>query len=315
MNPLFNLESIYITNIIGIVLMAVMIACNLWRLQNRNHANTNLLAMMFFALTSCIADPISYTTKGLSGTIATASVYITSTWLFVANMFAVFSWNRFLAYYLNGRISKRANLFLNTTVSIGLILLIINFFYPVVFSIDENNLYTRKSLYFFFLIADYLLVIYSLITYYRSKKKGGNLKFFPIWVFIVPILIGGIIQTVFYGISVIPTSITISIAGILASLQNEMIYRDVLTGLFNRTYLDYKLKKFAKRPKQNITGLMLDLNDFKRINDEFGHFVGDEALVATTQILQKAVGSLGIVIRYAGDEFIILINTQDDSVT
>lgn len=150
MNPLFNLESIYITNIIGIVLMAVMIACNLWRLQNRNHANTNLLAMMFFALTSCIADPISYTTKGLSGTIATASVYITSTWLFVANMFAVFSWNRFLAYYLNGRISKRANLFLNTTVSIGLILLIINFFYPVVFSIDENNLYTRKSLYFFF---------------------------------------------------------------------------------------------------------------------------------------------------------------------
>ena len=59
---------------------------------------------------------------------------------------------------------------------------------------------------------------------------------------------------------------------------------------------------------------MLDLNDFKRINDEFGHFVGDEALVATTQILQKAVGSLGIVIRYAGDEFIVLINTQDDTV-
>lgn len=315
MNPLFNLESIYVANIIGIVLMAVMIACNLWRLQNRNPANTSLLTMMFFALTSCIADPISYTMKGLPGLLPKVAVYATSTWLFAANMLAVFSWNRFLAYYLNGRISKKANIFMNTTVSIGLILLLINFFHPIVFSIDENNLYIRKSLYFYFLIADYLLVIYSLITYYRSKKKGGNLKFFPIWVFIVPILIGGIVQTLFYGISIIPTSITISIAGILASLQNEMIYRDVLTGLFNRTYLDYKLKKFAKRPKQDITGLMLDLNDFKRINDELGHFVGDEALVATTQILQKAVGSLGIVIRYAGDEFIILINTQDDAAT
>jgi diguanylate cyclase (GGDEF)-like protein len=131
-------------------------------------------------------------------------------------------------------------------------------------------------------------------------------------VYIVPIIIGGIIQSLFYGISVIPTSIAISIAGILASLQNEMIYRDALTGVFNRTYLDYQLKKFAKRPKLKITGIMLDLNDFKRINDELGHTVGDEALVATTRILQKAIGSLGSVVRYAGDEFILLINTQDD---
>ena len=127
---------------------------------------------------------------------------------------------------------------------------------------------------------------------------------------------GGIVQSLFYGISVVPTSIAISIAGILASLQNEMIYRDALTGVFNRAYLDYKLNKFAKRPnKQRITGLMLDLNGFKKINDDFGHSVGDEALIATTRLLQKAVGSHGLVIRYAGDEFIVLINTQDDSET
>jgi diguanylate cyclase (GGDEF)-like protein len=166
------------------------------------------------------------------------------------------------------------------------------------------------------LIIDYLLVINSLITYYKSKRNGGILKFFPIWVYIVPILLGGVIQSLFYGISVVPTSIAISIAGILASLQNEMIYRDALTGIFNRAYLDYKLNKFAKRPnKQSITGLMLDLNGFKKINDDLGHSVGDEALIATTRILQRAVGSHGIVIRYAGDEFIVLINTQDDSET
>ena len=92
-----------------------------------------------------------------------------------------------------------------------------------------------------------------------------------------------------------------------------MIYRDVLTGVFNRAYLDYKLNKFAKHPnKQSITGLMLDLNDFKKINDDLGHSVGDEALIATTKILQRAIGSHGLVTRYAGDEFILLINTHDD---
>lgn len=313
MNPLFNLESIYVANIIGIVLIVVMIVCNLWRLQNRDHANRSLILMMFFALTSCIADPIAYTMKGLPGILPKITVYITSTWLFAANMLAVFCWNRFLAYYLNGSISKKNRTALNIVVSIGIAILVLNLFFPLVFSIDENNLYKRSCLYYFFVIVDYLLVVNSLFTYYRSKKRGGVLKFFPIWVYIVPIIIGGVVQSLFYGVSVVPTSIAISIAGVLASLQNEMIYRDSLTGIFNRTYMDHLLSKFAKRSfKQKVTGIMLDLNGFKHINDELGHSVGDEALIATTRILQKSINSMGNVMRYAGDEFIIFINTQDD---
>ena len=313
MNPLFNLESIYVANIIGIVLIVVMIVCNLWRLQNRDHANRSLILMMFFALTSCIADPIAYTMKGLPGILPKITVYITSTWLFAANMLAVACWNRFLVYYLNGSIKRKNHIALTVIVSIGIAILVLNLFFPLVFSIDENNLYKRSCLYYFFVIVDYLLVVNSLFTYYRSKKRGGVLKFFPIWVYIVPIIIGGVVQSLFYGVSVVPTSIAISIAGVLASLQNEMIYRDSLTGIFNRTYMDYLLSKFAKRSfRQKVTGIMLDLNGFKHINDELGHSVGDEALIATTRILQKSINSMGNVMRYAGDEFIIFINTQDD---
>ena len=90
-----------------------------------------------------------------------------------------------------------------------------------------------------------------------------------------------------------------------------MIYHDQLTGLFNRSYLLYLLEKNAATPKFNITGVMIDLNGFKHINDEFGHAVGDDALVMSARILQSAVGNAGCVIRYAGDEFIILLNTQN----
>lgn len=314
MEPLFNLESIYVANIIGIVLIGVLIVCNLWRFQSKSRANRNLLMMMFLALISCIADPISYTMKGLPGTFPKVLVYATSTYLFAANMLAVFFWVRFLSFHLNGGMSRRSGTILNFVVGIGLALLFVNFFVPVVFYIDENNLYSRTNLYFVYLVIDYMLVINSLVTYYKSKAKGGFLKFFPIWVYIVPIFIGGVIQSLFYGVSVVPTSIAVSIAGVLASLQNEMIYRDELTGLFNRSYMQYLLKKYIKRPKLNITGIMIDLNGFKHINDEFGHAVGDEALLMTARILKSAVNNAGSVIRYAGDEFIILLNTQDDAL-
>ena len=312
MEPLFNLQSIYVTNAIGIVLIAVMIVCNFWRFQTRSRADKNLMAMMFLALTSCIADPFSYSMKGLPGLLPRIAVYATSTWLFAANMLAVYFWVRFLSFHLNGGMRRRSRYALNAVIVFGLTLLLLNLFTPVVFYIDRDNLYTRTQLYFIYLVIDYMLVINSLVIYYKAKAKGGFLKFFPIWVFIVPIFIGGVVQSMFYGISVIPTSIAVSIAGVLASLQNEMIYHDQLTGLFNRSYMHYLLKKYIKRPKFAVTGIMIDLNGFKHINDEFGHAVGDDALVASARILKSAVGDAGCVIRYAGDEFIVLLNTQED---
>ena len=312
MEPLFNLESIYVTNAIGIILIAVMIICNLWRFQTRSRADRNLLLMMFLALTSCVADPISYTMKGMPGLIPKIVVYATSSWLFAANMLAVSYWVRFLSFYLNGSMPRRSRIMLDAVVFVGLALLVINLFTPIVFHIDANNLYSRTNLYVFYLVVDYMLVINSLVTYFKSKANGGILKFFPIWVFIVPIFIGGVVQSLYYGISVIPTSIAVSIAGVLASLQNEMIYHDQLTGLFNRSYLLYLLEQNIKTPKLSITGVMIDLNAFKHINDKFGHAVGDDALVVAARILQSAVGNGGCVMRYAGDEFVVLLNTQDD---
>ena len=217
--------------------------------------------------------------KGVPGILPKISVYVTSSWLFAANMLASFFWVRFLSFHLNGGIPRRTRIVLDSIVAFGLILLVINLFVPIVFFIDENNLYSRSYLYVVYLMIDYLLVLYSLVTYFKARANGGFLKFFPIWVYIVPILIGGVVQSLYYGISVIPTSIAVSIAGVLASLQNEMIYHE---------------------------------NGFKHINDKFGHAMGDDALVMSARLLKSAVGNSGSVIRYAGDEFIILLNTQDD---
>jgi diguanylate cyclase (GGDEF)-like protein len=84
---------------------------------------------------------------------------------------------------------------------------------------------------------------------------------------------------------------------------------DELTGLFNRRGFVKELEKQLKTAKRNKCSsflLFFDINDFKQINDRFGHEVGDEALVETTKILKSIFRSSDTIGRFGGDEFTVL---------
>src|SRR5829696_5091124 len=93
------------------------------------------------------------------------------------------------------------------------------------------------------------------------------------------------------------------------TLRNSSL-KDDLTGLFNRRGL---LKQaapyfdFARRQKENLLLLFIDLDGMKRINDEFGHNEGDNALINTAAILNHSFRSSDIIARLGGDEFTVLV--------
>jgi diguanylate cyclase (GGDEF)-like protein/PAS domain S-box-containing protein len=93
------------------------------------------------------------------------------------------------------------------------------------------------------------------------------------------------------------------------TLRNSSL-KDDLTGLFNRRGL---LKQaapyfdFARRQKENLLLLFIDLDGMKRINDEFGHNEGDNALINTAAILNRSFRSSDIIARLGGDEFTVLV--------
>src|SRR5215218_3215464 len=93
------------------------------------------------------------------------------------------------------------------------------------------------------------------------------------------------------------------------TLRNSSL-KDDLTGLFNRRGL---LKQaapyfdFARRQKENLLLLFIDLDGMKRINDEFGHNEGDNALISTAAILNRSFRSSDIIARLGGDEFTVLV--------
>ncbi len=93
------------------------------------------------------------------------------------------------------------------------------------------------------------------------------------------------------------------------SHESESQY-DVLTNLLNRRYIVKAIEQSIEKSNQFMAVMFLDLDRFKVINDSLGHDVGDDVLINIAKILKKHVGEYGVAARYAGDEFLILLNKK-----
>ncbi len=96
-------------------------------------------------------------------------------------------------------------------------------------------------------------------------------------------------------------------------LQSELVRQanhDPLTGVYNRRYFNQVIKQElarSKRHERTIGFLMIDVNRFKEINDRFGHQTGDKILRDVANLLKDAVRESDLVVRYGGDEFLIVL--------
>jgi diguanylate cyclase (GGDEF)-like protein len=94
----------------------------------------------------------------------------------------------------------------------------------------------------------------------------------------------------------------------------ERSCRDHVSGLYNRAYLEEVLDREvarARRYGQILSALMVDLDGFKRVNDEHGHLVGDQALRAVAAAMRSGLREADVLARYGGDEFCALLPTTD----
>ncbi|MCU1716523.1 GGDEF domain-containing protein [Pseudomonas sp. 5P_3.1_Bac2] len=112
------------------------------------------------------------------------------------------------------------------------------------------------------------------------------------------------------------------LASMLFPLRNALLYRaalqtalrDPLTQTGNRIAMQQSLKReveLARRNMQPMSVLMVDIDHFKQINDQYGHLIGDQALIAVANALKDSLRNVDMVFRFGGEEFMVLLSNTD----
>jgi diguanylate cyclase (GGDEF)-like protein len=94
----------------------------------------------------------------------------------------------------------------------------------------------------------------------------------------------------------------------------QLAYIDGLTGIFNRRFFELRIGEEIERAKRfhsTLAVVMIDIDHFKRLNDEFGHLLGDEVLRQVSSIFSQHLRKIDVVCRYGGEEFVIVLAQAD----
>ena len=94
------------------------------------------------------------------------------------------------------------------------------------------------------------------------------------------------------------------------TVHNRQLYIDSVTGVYNRRYYDDRLCELSGE----FAFAMIDMDNFKQINDRFGHLAGDAALAAAAQAIKANVGTGDDVVRFGGDEFFVLFKDMPKEI-
>ena len=258
---------------------------------------------------------MTFVADGLPGNASRYTIILGNTYLYCSNVIGPLLFCMYVdlnLYHDRARIRRIYRKFV--ILAIAMILsLILNLFFGFYFSVDENNVYHRQSLNFIIYIYLMFCAVYSLFLYFKHKFTAREATFFPIYMYLTPMVVGIILQKIFYGTSLITLGDAIGIVALYLSLQNEKTYKDGLTGLYNGLYLTHELFVIKNAPNANYFGIMIDMNYFKKINDTYGHAAGDQALVDMASLMKKRFSGLVKCFRYVGDEFVVLVKSDNEA--
>ena len=181
------------------------------------------------------------------------------------------------------------------------------------FYVDVNNHYERGNSFFIFIVV-YMINLILLVV---GTLHTGKIHHYPMIGIMIALSLftvaGTSIQLVFPAVYSSWHCVTLSLLLYFLLLSEFDGSFDTLTGLYNRAAFEKATKLMTGRKAFSV--IVLDVNDFKSINDTYGHDYGDIVLKAVAKILRKSLDSHYICYRIGGDEFYIICKeTRQDRI-
>ena len=312
---MINIPEILVANGTGafLVLFLLLYRIRIAQTNQFNEKAYNFMLVITFIAT--INETLSFIIDARPGFIFQILQYISNTIASASSGIIGYSWCLFVEYHIHRnfkRIKKKSKI-LAIPLIIAMILLIINLCgTSIIFDISKQNKYTRGPVNFLLYIIVFIYYIESIYTVQKAKNDSILVEFFPIYYFIIPCMIGTMIQGFFFGISTIWLCVAIAFIIVYIEIQISISFIDDLSGLYNRKFMNHYLNKLQNDKIKHVYGFLLDINEFKSINDTYGHITGDHALIQFGRILQHSIDKDSVAIRMGGDEFVVFANLQSD---
>jgi len=276
--------------------------------------------MVYATIAVLAVDTACWLVDGTTFPHARAANIFIETWYYFFNGFMPFMWLVYTEITLsNDKKRARRRIRLLATLLVAYVgVLIWNLWSGWVFEISQQNIYRRGTGYAISAVIAYTYLSYTtvhaLIKVAKNRWSSERRQYFMMAAFIIPPMIGGIIQMLYFGVNYIWISTVISAVLFYIDMLNRQISTEELTGLNNRR----ELNKFLIREirdnshAKTLALVMMDIDHFKDVNDTYGHYYGDCVLVTVSDILKKSCNNTSAFLsRIGGDEFCIVCSMDD----
>lgn len=288
----------------------------------KNQKQSNLKAVALFSkivllsIVMMIIDIFHEFLNGIPGTFNAITMRILSLFIFALPSVIALIWYNY-SYLLVFRKTPKTRLYYFSLIPMILNILIafLSLIWPLYFSIDSGNVYSRGSIFTLSIISQYFYLVLPIILVLFNRKRINDAKFYPLIFFTIPPMIGGLIQAFYYGLLLIWPLLAFSIFVGYVFIQSKLIAVDHLTGLMNKGAFENYLENISyhKKKKLILSIALLDLDGLKSINDNYGHLLGDRVLSVFSEHLVKSFSRNDFLARIGGDEFIVIKYVKDGS--
>ena len=179
------------------------------------------------------------------------------------------------------------------------------------FHVTGENVYERGPLFFILPCVSYIYFAYSLYFIYKQRKNLTDAELIIFSLFYIVPAVFTVIQLKQAAFLTTWNSTAIIIVVAYIFMINDQANRDSLTGLENRLSYEHYAQNLDHKKLNNLFIVYIDIDDFKSINDRYGHCIGDEAIKEFSKLLVESFPLRHKkLIRLGGDEFLIVMEKQ-----
>lgn len=309
-----NMAYVVEVNAISIILIIIMLNAVKRSFASMSNEMMYFKDILYVTLAYSVSDIFVYTLDGVAGTWNYYLLQFVNIIHILSIIYISFVWVLYVLVFSGVHVKKKTVVLIGIPTLLSALFVITNPITNLVFNIEEGaNAYSRNSGIFvtWAVMWGYILFgfVYSFILLIKAPNKVVRKQYKPLVSFIIFPAIASITQILVYGISTSQAGVTIGLFTIFITLTGNAVVSDKLTGINNRSGMGNYLVNLFDGEKKKMTVFMLDLNDFKQVNDKFGHAVGDVALKVASDVLKQSLKTINerlFLCRFGGDEFVIV---------